>query len=48
MLRSLTKDYDAKKRYRVIGQYDNESKVMYYDMSAAEVSLFRAASQDNE
>ena len=42
VVRSLIKDYDKKKRYRVVGQYDSESKVMYYEMSTAEVSVYRS------
>ena len=48
VLRSLITDYDAKKRYRVVGQYDPESKVMYYEMVAAEVSIYRANKEDAE
>lgn len=34
-------DYDPHKRYKVIGEYDAENRTMYYDMTTAEVSLFR-------
>jgi len=48
VLRSLIKDYNAKKRYRIVGQYDPESKVMYYDMAAAEISVYRTSPQNND
>lgn len=48
ILRSLIKDYDIKKRYRIIGQYDPENKVMYYDMATAEISAYRSAPQNND
>lgn len=48
VLRSLIKDYDAKTRYRIVGQYDPESKVMYYDMAAAEISVYRTSPQNND
>lgn len=34
-------DYDAKKRYKITGEYDTENRVMYYDMTAAEESIYR-------
>jgi hypothetical protein len=46
-LRSLIKDYDPKKRYKVVGQYDSENKVMYYEMAAAEISIYRTVKEDN-
>ena len=36
-------DYDPKKRYKVTGEFDTENRVMYFDMTTAEVSLFRAS-----
>lgn len=36
-------DYDPKKRYKVTGKFDTENRVMYFDMTTAEVSLFRAS-----
>lgn len=33
--------FDAKKRYKVTGEYDTENRVMYYDMATAEESYFR-------
>ncbi|MEI3424233.1 MAG: hypothetical protein V8Q85_03950 [Christensenellales bacterium] len=35
-------DYNPKKRYKVTGEFDAENRVMYFDMTTAEVSLFRA------
>lgn len=34
-------EYDKSKRYKVEGHFDAENKVMYYDMSEAEISLLR-------
>lgn len=41
-------DYDAKKRYKVTGEYDAENRVMYYDMTTAEESMYRATSDKDE
>ena len=38
----MVPDYDPKKRYKVTGEFDAENRVMYFDMTTAEVSLFRA------
>ncbi len=38
----LIPNYDTKTRYKVTGYYDAENRVMYYDMTEAEVSVFRA------
>lgn len=37
----LIPSYSKSKRYKVEGYLDSESKVMYYDMTEAAVSLFR-------
>ena len=34
-------DYDAKRRYKVTGEYDAENRVMYFDMATAEESNYR-------
>lgn len=41
-------DYDAKKRYRVTGEYDTENRVMYFDMTTAEASTFRSNLSNEE
>ena len=46
VVRGLIPDYDTKTRYKVVGQYDSESKVMYYDMAAAEVSVYRVVKEE--
>ena len=38
----LIPDYKPKMRYKVTGEYDSENRVMYFDMTTAEESLFRA------
>ena len=42
VIAALIPDYKPKKRYKVVGEFDAENRVIYYDMSAAEVSEFRA------
>ena len=39
---TMIPNYDSKKRYRIIGEYDSENRVMYYDMSTAEESDYRS------
>lgn len=38
----LISGYQPKKRYKVVGEFDSEKRTMYYDMSTAEVSDYRA------
>lgn len=45
---TLIPDFDSKKRYKVIGEYDSENRVMYYDMTTAEESIFRNSTIKNE
>ena len=45
VIAALIPDYQPKKRYKVVGEYDAENRVIYYDMSAAEVSEFRAVKE---
>ncbi len=35
-------EYQEKRRYKVIGYWDMENKIMYYDMTTAEISEFHA------
>jgi len=42
VIAALIPDYQPKKRYKVTGESDAENRVMYYDMTTAEVSEFRA------
>jgi hypothetical protein len=37
---TLIPDCDNKQRYKVTGEYDAENRVMYFDMTTAEVSAF--------
>ena len=41
-------DYDARKRYKVTGEYDAENRVMYYDMTTAEEAVYRATADKDE
>ena len=38
---ALIPNYNPKKRYKITGQYDNENRVMYFDMATAEESALR-------
>ena len=46
VVRNLIPDYNIKKRYRVVGQYDPENKVMYYEMATAEISTYRTPKEE--
>ena len=41
VVRCMIANYDPKMRYKVVGEFDPESKVMYFDMSTAEESSYR-------
>ena len=41
VITSMIPDFDAKKRYKVTGEYDAETRVIYYDMTTAEASSYR-------
>ena len=41
-------NFDAKKRYKVTGEFDSENRVMYFDMAKAEESNFRNNVGKNE
>lgn len=41
-------DYDARKRYKVTGEFDPENRVMYYDMTTAEESMYRVTLDKEE
>jgi hypothetical protein len=42
VLAILIPNYHPKKRYKAVGEFDAENRVMYFDMSIAEISEFRA------
>ena len=39
---TMIEGYDKKKRYKVTGECDPENRVMYFDLSTAEESIYRA------
>lgn len=41
VMAAMIPNYDAKMRYKVTGEYDSENRVMYYDMTTAEESIYR-------
>lgn len=45
VLAMVIPDYQAKKRYKVTGEFDAENRVMYFDLSTAEISEFRATKE---
>ena len=36
VMSAMITEYNSKKRYKVVGQYDSENRVMYFDMAIAE------------
>lgn len=38
ILQELIPDYNPKKRYKIVGQLEQESNIMYFDMNAAEIT----------
>lgn len=45
---AMIPDYDPKKRYKITGEYDSENRVMYYDMTTAEESVYRSNEEKAE
>lgn len=43
VISKMIPEYDSKKRYKVIGEYDTENRVMYFDMATAEEACYRKA-----
>lgn len=44
----LISDYNPKARYKVVGFYDAENRTIYFDMSEAEMSFYRASSNEEK
>ncbi len=44
----LIPDFDDSLKYTVVGEFDMENRIMYYDMSTAEVSSMRTSRKDVE
>ena len=42
VLAALIPNYEKNNRYKISGEFDSENKIMYYDMTTAELSMFRA------
>ena len=45
---TMITNYDSKRRYKIIGEYDPENRVMYFDMATAEESNYRNNSGKDE
>jgi len=43
VMRKMIPNHNNKKRYKIVGQFDPESKTMYFEMATAEVSSYRSA-----
>ena len=41
VIRSMIPNADPKKRFKIVGQFDPESKTIYYEMASAEVNTYR-------
>lgn len=41
VIAAMITDYDKKQRYKVVGEYDSENRVMYFDMATAEKATYR-------
>ena len=44
----LIPDYNPKSRYKVMGYFDTENRTLYFDMSEAELSNYRASSNEEK
>lgn len=42
VLAVLIPQYQPKKRYKVVGEFNAENRIMYFDLSASEIAEFRA------
>ena len=42
ILTALVPGYNPKTRYKVIGELDVEKRIMYFDITAAQESIYRA------
>lgn len=43
---TLISNYNPKMRYKVTGEYDQENRVMYFDMTTAEESIYRSTDKE--
>lgn len=41
VIAAMITDYDKKQRYKVVGEYDSENRVMYFDIATAEKATYR-------
>ena len=40
------KGYSSKNRYKLVGHYDSENKIMFFDLKEAEVQMFRNSNSE--
>lgn len=48
ILTKMVPDFNEKKRYRITGFFDAENRIMYYDMTEAEISTYRSQKNKDE
>ena len=41
VMTTMIPNYDSKKRYKVVGEFDSENRVMYFDMTTATEASYR-------
>ena len=46
VVRNMIPNLNTKKRYKIVGQFDAENRVIYYEMATAEVCAYRST-RDN-
>ena len=46
VIATMIPNYNKKSRYKITGEYDSESKIMYFDMATAEESSYRSATKE--
>ena len=48
VITSMIPGYNPKRRYKLTGEYDSENRVMYFDLTEAEESRYRANAEKEE
>jgi hypothetical protein len=48
VMTNMIPNYNPKKRYKIVGQFDAEKHIMYFDMTTAEISDFKKGKDDSE
>lgn len=48
VITAMIPGYDPKQRYKVVGEYDSENRVMYFDMGAAKAATYHHSTNKKE